>query len=360
MVKPAGPNLDLDPRRRRPVRPARGRLPGERRVRDAPRRGRGRPPRPDLAVRESARIARGRARSHAAPAPRRSATAAGTVVTRAGGGSRGAERVGRRAGAKRRRASSRAASTRRCARSGRSGRSRRSSAAREGRVAHRRRRAALRRPRWRVGPDDRSATPHPAVVRAVPRRARRGIARVRLRPTRWRSARAVVAPFPPVELVRFVVSGTEACMAALRLARAATKRDRVIKFAGCYHGHADASLLGPAAACSRSTRPTAPACRPTSWPSTRSPCPTTTSTRVDAAFARARRATSPPCSSSRSPGTWASSCPTPGSSTACATLCDRDGRAARLRRGDDRLPRAPRRRAGALRRAPRPDDPRAR
>src|SRR5882724_301374 len=48
---------------------------------------------------------------------------------------------------------------------------------------------------------------------------------------------------PSVEMVRFVNSGTEATMAAVRLARAATKRDVILKFEGCYHGHADAFLV---------------------------------------------------------------------------------------------------------------------
>src|SRR5947199_9648440 len=47
---------------------------------------------------------------------------------------------------------------------------------------------------------------------------------------------------PSVEMVRLVSSGTEAAMSAIRLARAATRRDRIVKFAGCYHGHADALL----------------------------------------------------------------------------------------------------------------------
>ncbi len=54
---------------------------------------------------------------------------------------------------------------------------------------------------------------------------------------------AVRALMPAVERIRFVNSGTEATMSALRLARAATGRDRVIKFAGCYHGHGDAFLV---------------------------------------------------------------------------------------------------------------------
>lgn len=55
-------------------------------------------------------------------------------------------------------------------------------------------------------------------------------------------AERVVAAVPSVELVRFVNSGTEATMSALRLARGFTGRDRVLKFSGCYHGHADAFL----------------------------------------------------------------------------------------------------------------------
>jgi glutamate-1-semialdehyde 2,1-aminomutase len=55
-------------------------------------------------------------------------------------------------------------------------------------------------------------------------------------------AAEIVDAVPSVEQVRLVSSGTEAAMSALRLARAATRRDRIIKFAGCYHGHADAVL----------------------------------------------------------------------------------------------------------------------
>ena len=55
-------------------------------------------------------------------------------------------------------------------------------------------------------------------------------------------ATEIAAAVPSIEQVRLVSSGTEAAMSALRLARAATGRDRVLKFAGCYHGHADALL----------------------------------------------------------------------------------------------------------------------
>ncbi|MDJ0675682.1 MAG: glutamate-1-semialdehyde 2,1-aminomutase [Calothrix sp. MO_167.B42] len=56
-------------------------------------------------------------------------------------------------------------------------------------------------------------------------------------------AEMVIAAVPSIEMVRFVNSGTEACMAVLRLIRAFTKREKVIKFEGCYHGHADMFLV---------------------------------------------------------------------------------------------------------------------
>ena len=57
-------------------------------------------------------------------------------------------------------------------------------------------------------------------------------------------AEEVCRALPSVEMVRFVSSGTEAAMSAIRLARAATGRPRILKFDGCYHGHADALLVG--------------------------------------------------------------------------------------------------------------------
>jgi glutamate-1-semialdehyde 2,1-aminomutase len=56
-------------------------------------------------------------------------------------------------------------------------------------------------------------------------------------------AQAVIDAVPSVEMVRFTNSGTEACMGMLRLARAFTGREKVIKFKGCYHGHADGFLV---------------------------------------------------------------------------------------------------------------------
>ena len=83
---------------------------------------------------------------------------------------------------------------------------------------------------------------HPAVVAAVTRRMRRGSATGTPSPDEPRLGARVTKTMPWVERLRFVVSGTEACMAALRLARAATGREAVIKFEGCYHGHGDAFL----------------------------------------------------------------------------------------------------------------------
>lgn len=57
-------------------------------------------------------------------------------------------------------------------------------------------------------------------------------------------AEKMVSMLPGVEMVRMVNSGTEAVMSAVRLARGATGRDKIIKFEGCYHGHSDAMLVG--------------------------------------------------------------------------------------------------------------------
>ncbi|MFT3793838.1 glutamate-1-semialdehyde 2,1-aminomutase [Flavobacterium sp.] len=56
-------------------------------------------------------------------------------------------------------------------------------------------------------------------------------------------AKLAVSMVPNIDKIRFVNSGTEACMSAVRLARGFTKRDKIIKFSGCYHGHSDAFLI---------------------------------------------------------------------------------------------------------------------
>ena len=83
---------------------------------------------------------------------------------------------------------------------------------------------------------------HPPIVDAVTRAATRGTSFGTPAELEVELARLVVEMVPNVERVRFVSSGTEAGMTALRLARGATGRDKIIKFAGCYHGHSDALL----------------------------------------------------------------------------------------------------------------------
>jgi glutamate-1-semialdehyde 2,1-aminomutase len=84
---------------------------------------------------------------------------------------------------------------------------------------------------------------HEAVVQTIVETAARGTSYGA--PTRLENelAELVIQTVPSVEMIRFVNSGTEACMSALRLARAYTGRDKIIKFAGCYHGHADMLLV---------------------------------------------------------------------------------------------------------------------
>ena len=84
---------------------------------------------------------------------------------------------------------------------------------------------------------------HPAVVAARARRPRPGTSFGAPTALEAELAELLVDALPSIEMVRFVNSGTEATMSALRLARAATGRDQVIKFAGGYHGHADALLV---------------------------------------------------------------------------------------------------------------------
>lgn len=84
---------------------------------------------------------------------------------------------------------------------------------------------------------------HPAVVQAITEQAARGTSFGAPTELETELARLVVEAVPSVEMVRFVSSGTEATMSALRLARAHTGRHKIVKFEGCYHGHADALLV---------------------------------------------------------------------------------------------------------------------
>ncbi len=84
---------------------------------------------------------------------------------------------------------------------------------------------------------------HPGVVAAVREAAGRGTSFGAPTPGEVELAELLCHAVPSLEMVRLVNSGTEACMSALRLARGITGRHRVIKFDGCYHGHADSFLV---------------------------------------------------------------------------------------------------------------------
>ena len=84
---------------------------------------------------------------------------------------------------------------------------------------------------------------HPAIVAAVEEALARGTAFGAPTLAEVELAEVIAAALPAVEMVRLVNSGTEATMSALRLARAATGRNRFVKFEGCYHGHADPFLI---------------------------------------------------------------------------------------------------------------------
>ncbi len=84
---------------------------------------------------------------------------------------------------------------------------------------------------------------HPEVVEAVIEAAQCGTSYGTPCPAEVELAEEIVNRVPSVDKVRFVNSGTEATMSAVRLARAATGRDVIVKFAGCYHGHAESFLI---------------------------------------------------------------------------------------------------------------------
>ena len=84
---------------------------------------------------------------------------------------------------------------------------------------------------------------HPKIVEAVQQAAIKGTSYGAPSPLEIELAKSVMDFMPNIEMIRFVNSGTEATMSALRLARAYTRRDKIIKFDGCYHGHADLLLV---------------------------------------------------------------------------------------------------------------------
>jgi glutamate-1-semialdehyde 2,1-aminomutase len=84
---------------------------------------------------------------------------------------------------------------------------------------------------------------HPAIRDAIGRAMENGLAFGATHPSEIELGEAIRSAMPSIERIRFTSSGTEAVMSALRVARAATGRDLVLKFAGAYHGHADSLLV---------------------------------------------------------------------------------------------------------------------
>ena len=84
---------------------------------------------------------------------------------------------------------------------------------------------------------------HPAVTAAIAGAVENGLALGATHPLEIELAEAIVGAMPSIERLRFTSSGTEAVMSAIRLARAATGRDLIVKFAGAYHGHVDGLLV---------------------------------------------------------------------------------------------------------------------
>ena len=84
---------------------------------------------------------------------------------------------------------------------------------------------------------------HPEVVEALQEAVAKGTSYGAPSPLEVELAELVQSFIPSIEMIRFVNSGTEATMSALRLARAYTRRDKIVKFQGCYHGHADMLLV---------------------------------------------------------------------------------------------------------------------
>src|SRR5712672_586411 len=84
---------------------------------------------------------------------------------------------------------------------------------------------------------------HPKIVKAVQETAANGTSFGIPNPLEVKMARLICSLVPSVQKVRMCNSGTEATMSAIRLARGFTKRDKIIKFEGCYHGHVDSLLV---------------------------------------------------------------------------------------------------------------------
>lgn len=96
------------------------------------------------------------------------------------------------------------------------------------------------------------------VIQAITERAQLGTSFGMPTELETQIAQLAISMVPNVDKIRFVNSGTEACMSAIRLARGFTKRDKIIKFAGCYHGHSDSFLIQAGSGASTFGTPNSP------------------------------------------------------------------------------------------------------
>jgi glutamate-1-semialdehyde 2,1-aminomutase len=99
---------------------------------------------------------------------------------------------------------------------------------------------------------------HPNVISAITERAKLGTSFGMPTELETQIAQLAISMVPNIDKIRFVNSGTEACMSAIRLARGFTKKDKIIKFAGCYHGHSDSFLIQAGSGASTFGTPNSP------------------------------------------------------------------------------------------------------
>lgn len=99
---------------------------------------------------------------------------------------------------------------------------------------------------------------HQPVIDAITERAKLGTSFGMPTELETQIAQLAVSMVPNIDKIRFVNSGTEACMSAIRLARGFSKRDKIIKFAGCYHGHSDSFLIQAGSGASTFGTPNSP------------------------------------------------------------------------------------------------------
>ncbi len=180
---------------------------------------------------------------------------------------------------------------------------------------------------------------HPEVVRAVQEAAVNGLSFGAPTEAEIELAEVLIARLPSLEQVRMVSSGTEATMSAIRLARGYTGRDNIIKFEGCYHGHADSLLVKAGSGALTFGEPNSPGV-PAAFAKHTLTLQYNNLDAVREAFAQ--HGAEIACIIVE-PVAGNMNCipPAPGFLEGLREVCDAARRAADLRRSDDRLPRRP-------------------